>query len=329
MSFANNTGFAAIDVRLDAPDGAPMVVAIAKATFVVKREGVALADDPSPIRPSDVPFDAESPTTSILFASDLSLEKVGCDVVLAGDAISNRPVERMDVAVKVGDVTAPLAVHGERAFDKRFGEVVIGRAAPFERVPIVYERAYGGASDDMLAFEPRNPAGVGVAKRVADLVGKRAPQIEHPARPHTTASDAHAPMGFGPIMTSWSPRREFAGTFDPSWKSTRMPLMPRDFDPRFHNVAHPSLRFEEGIGTRTPIHVMGMREEGLLSFEVPRLPVIFRARFDRTGHVEHPALVDTIVIEPNRSRFEIVARKAFPLGRGIDLLRSIVVDPAT
>ena len=44
-----------------------------------------------------------------------------------------------------------------------------------------------------------------------------APQIEHPARPHTCASETYEPVGFGAIGTHWSPRRKFTGTLDDLW----------------------------------------------------------------------------------------------------------------
>src|SRR5438874_1464247 len=90
----------------------------------------------------------------------------------------------------------------------------------------------------------RLPTDVCVAKRKRDLVGKPAPQIEHPARPHRTADDDHPPVGLGAIRSHWSPRLERAGTFDEVWEKTRMPAMPADFDVRANNQAHPSLLFD-------------------------------------------------------------------------------------
>src|SRR5690606_6620298 len=148
-------------------------------------------------------------SSSLLFPSDIGLRKRGTDVVVVGDAVSPTPVTSFDIGVEVRDTVVPLRVHGPRVFYDGPTGATPSPAQPFTRMPVAYELAYGGTSADFGAVELRNPVGVGVARRDADNIGQRAPQIEHPARPHTTASDRHPPVGFGAIMTHWSPRREY------------------------------------------------------------------------------------------------------------------------
>src|SRR5262249_25776889 len=159
------------------------------------------------------------------------------------------------------------------------------------------------------------PVGVGFEKKKADLEGRMAPQIEHPLRPHTKASDRHPPMGYGAIMTDWLPRRAYAGTFDDVWRATRMPLMPVDFDTRFHNVAHPPLLFAGPLAAGTGIGVAGM-SLAPLAYSLPAWPVVVRARSDASGKRVVPIAVDTMVIHPGLARFEISARCTLPIGRG-------------
>jgi hypothetical protein len=325
MSLANETAFAVQPVPLLDRDGNDVLVTIVKGTFLVDRAGRALlAGDPSPVRLTDEPLDPDSPRSSLRYASDVGLARVGTDVVLSGDAISRSPVAMLDVAVKVKTRVVPLRVHGQRLFYSGAFGVAIGKAQPFERMPIVYERAYGGTSADLSVVEHRNPSGVGVARSASDLVDRPAPQIEHPERPHTSASDRHPPVGFGPIMTHWSPRREHAGTFDARWRALRMPLLPEDHDPRFNNVAHPSLQFPEHLAPGDPIGVHGMSLDALV-FALPALPVAVSARF-QTGEreVQRP-LIDTVLIQPELRRVEIVARAVFRIGRGVRALREVVV----
>jgi hypothetical protein len=324
MSFLNSTPYAALDVPLPDPNGREVVVAIVKAAFDVQRDGaVVLSERPPVIRVNDECWVENNPRSSIRFPTDVCIEKHGTDVVVVGDAISRKPVTAMDVAVRVRDVTAPLLVHGERVFYQGPLHVAIGPAAPFERKPIVYEKAYGGASDDYTLMEPRNPSGVGVARHPKDLIDHPAPQIEHPARPHKHAGDKNPPMGYGAIWSHWSPRLEHAGTFDAVWLDTRMPLMPLDHNVLANNVAHPSLIFEKPVAPGDIISVLGMTPEGLLSFEVPLFRVVLRARFDRSGSVTVRPAIDTVFIQPEEHRFELVMRKAFPVGRGEDVLREI------
>ncbi|MBI4956343.1 MAG: DUF2169 domain-containing protein [Myxococcales bacterium] len=327
MSFSNATPFAALDVPTTDHTGREVVIAIVKATFALKPNGgLTRADAPEPVRVNDECHELDNPTSSLRRFSDVCSEKRGTDVVVYGDAVAPRPVTKLDLAVRVKELTVPLRVHGERVFTSIAGSARIGAARPFERMPVVYERAYGGTADEMRIVESRNPSGVGVARRAADLDGRRAPQIEHPARPHTSFSDTHAPVGFGPIMTHWTPRREHAGTLDDAWMKTRMPIMPHDFDVRFNNAAHPALLIDEGLVPGDVIAVSGMAPGEPFAFAVPELGIVLRARFDASGTVTVRPPIDTVFIRPNDRLVEVVARKAFAQGRGRDLLRELTVD---
>ncbi|MFO0759565.1 MAG: DUF2169 domain-containing protein [Byssovorax sp.] len=329
MSFSNATRFAALDVPMPDHEGRPVVVAIVKATFTVLASGrLVPADEQRPVRINDELYDPDSPESSVRLPTDICVVKQGTDLIVVGEAISPRPVEVMDVAVRARDVTVPVRVHGERVFYQGLLDVQIGPAAPFERKPIVYEKAYGGVGDDPWTIESRNRAGVGVAKRKRDLIGKPAPQIEHPARPHKTADDDHPPWGLGAIRSHWSPRLERAGTFDDVWEKTRMPAMPADFDIRANNLAHPALLFEQPLAPGDEIAIAGMSTRGALSFTLPDLGLVFRARSDVSGRIEVPPVIDTVLIEPEARVIEVIARRAFPQGRGKDVLRELAVDTA-
>lgn len=258
------------------------------------------------------------------YSSDIGLAKVGTDVLLSGDAISRVPVAAMDVAVKVKSRVVPLRVHGQRLFYSGAFGVAIGKAQPFERMAIVYERAYGGMSADLSLVDYRNPSGVGVARNGAELADKLAPQIEHPERPHTSASDRHPPVGFGPIMTHWSPRREHAGTYDARWRAQRMPLLPEDHDPRHGNVAHPSLQFQEHLSPGDTIGIQGMSLEALV-FALPAMRVVVAGSYQSGEREMQRPLIDTVWIQPELRRVEIVARAVFRIGRGVRTLREVVV----
>jgi hypothetical protein len=327
MSFFNSTRYAALDVPMPDHEGRDVVVAIVKAAFEILPSGkVVKAAEPAKIRVNHECYDPDEPMSSIKLPSDVCTEKHGTDVVVVGDAVSTTPVTVMDVAVKVRGVTVPLRVHGERVFYQGPFKVTIGPAAPFKRKPIVYENAYGGLADKGRIVEARNQSGVGVAKRSKDLIGQPAPQIEHPSRPHTTVGDDHPPVGFGAIWGHWEPRLSHAGTFDQVWMETRMPNMPLDWDVRANNVAHPSLIFDPPLAAGDEIAALGMTERGLLSFQIPRFPVVIRARFDESGKTEVRPPIDTVVILPEKGWLELTMRKAFPIGRAKDVLREIRVE---
>jgi hypothetical protein len=274
---------------------------------------------------ADVPYDPDSPKSSIRYFNDVCTRKQGSDVVVVGEAVAKTATTVLDIDVRVREDVVPLRVHGERVFYRAALGIGIGPAAKFERTPIVYERAYGGASADWTLVETRNPSGVGVAKRAADLIDTPAPRIEHPARPHTSASDRHAPAGFNAIPGHWSPRRELTGTVDDAWIKTRIPIMPADFDIRFNNVAPPSLQFEP-LAAGDKVSVVGMTTDGALSFEMPRFPVVIHGIFDVGPKTTVRPYVDTLLIEPSRRRVEVVCRACFPMGRALRVLREIRAD---
>jgi hypothetical protein len=170
----------------------------------------------------------------------------------------------------------------------------------------------------------RNRAGVGVAASDRDLVGKLAPQIEHPAYPFRTSADRHAPVGCSSILPEWSPRLEHAGTMDEQWRASRAPLLPEDFDVRHYNVAHPSLIFDHPLAPDDAVSILGMTPD-LFAFRIARMPVVIRARYDDRTEEERPA-IDTLLVEPSRRRFEVSMRRAFPIGRGRTSLRELRVD---
>jgi hypothetical protein len=327
MTFANASHFAALAVPYTGPDGRELVIAVVKATFTRRRSGrLVRAEKQVPIRPSDVPHMPDACESSIRYPSDICITKRGTDVVIVGDAISRSPVPVMGVAARIRDRGVHLRVHGERLYYRGASGIVVGPPAPFTRKSVVYERAYGGTSADFAIVERRNPVGRGIARDPSDLVDTPAPQIEDPAMPITSAADRAEPVGFGAIATHWLPRASYAGTFDDAWRSSRMPLMPVDFDVRFNNVAHPSLQFDEPLVAGERIAILGMHVEGLWQIELPAVTVRISARLHDGRHlVLHPP-IDTVLLEPDLDQVQLTFRHAFAVGRGRTLLREVRVD---
>ncbi|APR87920.1 hypothetical protein A7982_13269 [Minicystis rosea] len=328
MSFANTSLFAALPVPYTGPDGSEFVIAVVKATFFRRATGrLVLADEQGSIRPGDVPYFPDAPReSSVRYPSDICTAKRGTDLVIVGEAVSTRPVEAVDVAVRVRDRNVCLRVHGERVFYRGGRGITIGPAAPFERKPIVWERAYGGASSDHALVERRNPVGRGVAHDPNDLLDRPAPQIEDPAAPITGASDRPEPVGFGAVGPHWLPRCACAGTFDDAWRTHRMPLLPADFDIRFNNVAPQPLQFDAPLVAGERIALLGMHPDGVWQVELPRVPMRIAARLHDGRRIDVRPHVDTVLLEPGKDEVQLTLRYAFAVGRGKSLLREIRID---
>ncbi|MBK8258054.1 MAG: DUF2169 domain-containing protein [Polyangiaceae bacterium] len=325
MSVANASPFAATGVPLLAPDGREQVVLVVKATFTLSpNDKLVIADDQIPVRLGDQPYRDDGIDSSILFPSDVGLAKRGVDILVVGEAVSSKPVRVLDVAAKIGKQTVSLRVHGERVYYRSGGKVAVGPAAPFERKAIVYENAYGGATADFQVIERRNPVGRGVCHHETDLIDTKAPSIEHPAEPITSAADKPSPVGFGAIATHWQPRSNFAGTFNETWRKTRLPLMPLDFDIRYWNIAHPTMQVDS-LPVQTPIAVLGMRDGPVFRFDLPDLRITSFARTEDGKTLTLRPAVDTVLVVPGQNRVELVARAIFPMGRGKTSLREVRV----
>ncbi len=327
MTLANNTSCRAGVMPLADANGRSVIVAVVKVTFAMSAAGLwDLADDPSPVRWNDVLWYPDAPDSSVRYPSDAVPGKIGTDILLVGEAMSTRPAFHVDVAVQARSLRKTVRVHGERLFYKRGGGCAVGSSAPFERRPIVYELAYGGASTDGKLLERRNPVGRGVTAAPADLDGKPAPCIEDPRAPITSSADRPAPVGLGPLGPHWLPRVAHAGTFDEAWRNERMPLLPQDFSPRHHNSAPADQVLDPPLTPGEEIAVLGMREQGLLRFTLPRLPLVFFGKRADGGTLAVRPHPDTVLVEPGRGRVEVTLRAAFPKGRGLSTLREIRID---
>jgi hypothetical protein len=327
--FANATSFAALAVPYRDHRGADVVVVLAKATFVRRGGRIALADEQVSVRMSDTPTDpgavAKGRESSLRYPSDVGGSKPGADIVVVGNAISPRPVTSIDVAVRAPDRHAELRVHGERVFYQGALGLQIGPAATFERAAITYERAYGGTSRDGSIVDWRNPVGRGVHAKASELDGAPAPSVEDPAHP-VEGARAAIPVGFGAVAMWWLPRRARMGTADAAGQAERMPLPPLDFDPRFYQVAHPSLQMDRYLQPGDLIAAHGLCEEGLFQITVPDLRLIAHVRRADAAALSLPLVLDTALLEPESARIELTFRCVLPLGRGATLLREVRLD---
>ncbi len=185
---------------------------VAKATFRFVHDGVAQLVDPLDV----VVAERIRPTGSAECASEAAPYQPNAGVVVTGHAYAPaaRPVP--STSVRLGLVAAT----GKRLIDKTlhvFGDRAPGvenGLQPFERMPLVYERACRGSD---------NPVGVPPG-------GSMLPNVVDPA-------DPRRPAGFGPIASQWPARRGLLGTVDPAALMAPIPELPVPFDWRYFQAA--------------------------------------------------------------------------------------------
>jgi len=305
-------------------DGASLLVIVYKIAFRTSRSGVVSVDEETPPTPCladecyeeysrrpEQPGDAES---SIRRPSDLVAYKPGTDVLLVGNAYpSNQP--HTDVSLRMGPLHKVVRAHGLRVLQAgSFGGLSAGPARPLrEPLPLRWELAYGGidrSDPEKPAQEPRNPLGRGYSRSPKSVIGQPAPQLEDPAHPF--GSSDGGPACFGAIHRHWQPRVSFAGTYDTSWMETRMPLLPLDFDDRYHVTAPSDQWSLRPLLGDEPIEVVGATAEPSWHVRLPRVSPRFRAQCEGLWQ-DLPTHLDTVLIEPDRRRVELTFRASVVL----------------
>jgi len=264
-------------------------------------------------------FYGEPDQSSIKSPSDVSLMKPGTDVLLIGQAYApgGRPTTWMDVAVAVGPVNRTVRVFGNRQWRTVTREVTYSASQPqpFEVMPLVWERAFGGSDRTVkpMCEEVRNPVGTGyrASDVQASIVGVRLPNLEDPGSPITAWNQTPQPVCFAPISPHWEPRRSYAGTYDDEWQKHRAPYLPKDFDSRFLQLAPPGLIAPGYLKGGEPVELRGVTPSGLVRFRLPSVMLRVTYRLDGSP-LERPAHLDTMVMEPDEARLTLTWRAVLP-----------------
>lgn len=330
LQLKNSTQFApAISVfpNANGVDTLYVVVKVALTLF----PALAVCDSPVPVTAVDEYF-GDPATTSLKQASELHLGKPGCDVILMGSAWApeGRAVTQSMVSLLVATRRVVARVIGNR----RWKSNGFTEPEPFESMPLVHERAFGGRHqqpDEGLALEEaRNPVGVGFCgKRSAyDMIGQPLPNIEHPSSLISKVGDHPTPLGFGFVAPSWLLRRQFAGTYDKRWQRTRAPYLPKDFDSRFFQTAPETLRFDQPLRGGEPIELVGATPGAPVRFHIPRGTP--RLVVDIAGNTqEPPPQLETVLLEPDVNRVCLTYRASVRCDKQALKVREVTIEPGS
>lgn len=326
LQLKNNSPFAADIALLPNEKGVDTLYIIVKATFNIGRKWTLADEQPPPVEADE--YREEPGESSLTHASDYHLGKPASDIVVLGDACApeGKPVKQLDVDLKVGSIGKSVRVYGDRQW--RDGRVT--GPEPFERMPLIYERAFGGTRlvDDQVAeADTRNPVGTGFAggRDAGEMDGVALPNLEHPEYPIGSVGDTPPPAGFGAIAPNWRPRMDYAGTYDEAWQKQRAPYLPDDFDSRFFNTAHPDLVYPGYLQGGEPVRIDRMHPGGPLSFRLPAVKL--STRIDIAGRVETPAFnLETLLLEPGDLRVGLTWRAALVCDKQALKVRRVTVN---
>lgn len=329
----NETPFAAERCWVRDKNGAEIWLVAVRGTFNIFPDGameIAAEQGEACMAPK---YYGEPGQSSLLYESDLNHTKTCTDVLLHGHAYApyGKYVTQLDIAMQVGNSIKKLCVSGDRFWDNSALGIRMTSPLPFAKMPIVYERAFGGwdrKSDDpnKHAWEPRNPIGTGFVVEEKHLEGGRLPNIEYPNALISSWKQRPCPAGFGPIAGNWQPRLQFAGTYDKKWEEERLPLLPVDFDERFYQCAPPDQQMTGYLQGGEWVGLQNLTPQGFLKFQLPTVTLHFETQFARET-VRHAADLHTVIIEPDHPRLIMVWHTKLPCHFNVlKLERTIITD---
>lgn len=310
----NDTPFAAQIFLSPNRQGVDTLYLVVKATFDLTPV-THIAEGQQTIITEDI-YWGEPGKSSLKYATEVHLEKPGTDVIVVGEACApnDRPVSEMEVGLSIAGRICILKVFGDRYWKKGFLDMKPSMARPFLRMPIIYERAFGGMhvidqATNRIFMEERNPLGKGFLgmRSEQELDDVEIPNIEDPKNLMKNPADKPRPVGFGAIAPYWQSRVSYSGTCDEAWQKHRAPFLPEDFDFRYNYAAHPDLIFTEYLKGGEPVVIANMSLRGRQQFNLPssepKIEVSIAGRFETVK-----ANMETVLLEPTEERISLVWR---------------------
>lgn len=319
------------------PDGREVVVVVAKGTYELRPSdprGVQLADEQEPLIESDK-FGANPAFDAPVCENDFALFKPMCDVLVDARAYAPhaQPCERVHVGLRVASCVKSFAVVGRRIWLRTQRSTHATNPIPFLVQPISYDMAYGGTDTD--PHNPANarsyltnPAGTGFRVFPDNIDQTPLPTTEELGNPVMSLTANYRPMALGPIGRHWEPRFRLAGTYDRKWQEEKLPFLPDDFSYFYFQATAPDQQIPYPTGGE-PIELLNLSKDGRIHSAIPREGV-YVTFVTKAGDVAPTAAnLDTIWIDPEKSRLVMTWRCTRALDRNLFELREMVVEQST
>ena len=316
------------------PDGRELLVIVAKGTFTLpeRDQQPEFSRSQKPLMEVDT-YSGEPGCSAPLYELDYAPFKRHCDLLLLGSAYApgGVPATRVEVSLRLGPLNKSFTVTGERCWEAGNFTISPGQPAVFDRMPISYDRAFGGIDDyhknrDKHSAFMQNPVGQGYHRQLnkSFVDGSPMPNTEELRRPLSMPNSDYIPMSFGPLGRNWTPRLQLAGSYDQDWAENRFPLPPSDFDAAYFQAAPVDQQIPYPQGGEA-VFLQNLTTTGQTGFTLPgiEMPVVF---FHQKGsRVEKQAVIDTIILEPDEGLFTMTWRTFIPLNDDILDISQVVV----
>ncbi|SAK90097.1 FHA domain protein [Caballeronia pedi] len=353
LRLTNATPFPAAMMLWEHPPGRTNVSVIVKATFEIGANGdIKIAGRQIPVFRSDQATD-ERAEAQPRFESDMVPWKVRTDILLVGHAYApgGVAVEGLHARLEVGSLRHAVAIHGDRhwLFDPLAGitRPVITRPIPFTKMPLGYERAFGGFDKRASRYCENNLAGRGFigACTPQSVHGVRLPNLERVDSQIRKWDDHPSPVGFGAYGRGWMPRLGHANRLTESLVGEEPSSETVDEGLAFYNSAHPELQIAGYLRGDETVTLTNLSDVPKLRFNLMPLPLrvgiagvtamdhaadeartAVQSDVDAMQIQEAAANLDTLVLIPDEHRFYQVFRAIVDLSKfGEDALCEISI----
>lgn len=287
------------------------VSAIVKATFSFASKAAMTPTLPVPVRATEIRH-PDNPGGSIREPLDTAPQLGLLDVMFVGHACAPglEPVAEMPVRLAVRTRTGAMVVDksllvlGDRVF---FPGKPAPEPAPFTRIPLTYERAYGGPDHSA------NPVGVG---QFAELAGRRRlPNIVHP---HSSPRAAVEPAGFAPISIRWPQRRRLLGAIPRDVLERPIAEIPGELDMSYFQAAPADQRGRALDGDEW-IVLEGLHPDGVFETRLPSARGVARMYLPDGSSRPIALVADTLLIDGDAEQCSITWRGSLPIPSVADL----------
>jgi len=292
MEFKNHTPFSSLGwLHIDA-DNQSYITTVCRVKFLFKKTDIEgewnlqVAPKQDELFFQDVPYDSDD-EASIRYESDLVPFKPYTDIIVNAKTYNLFHEKKWSCNVTLQDKNgaklndSPLSIHV--------------RDKDISHVDIRYEKAAGGiisrgrdaSGEEVDVFDEYNPIGCGKNNPNPCEI-----QIDYQENPLD-----HIPAGFGCLHRSWKSRTDYAGTYDQKWREEQYPHLPRDFDDRYYQAAHPKLISSTYLkGGETLILTQLMKEHYQNRFLIPDFQFMSRVH-SPTQVIPAKMNLDTLLVD--------------------------------
>lgn len=280
------------------------VTVIVKSTFALIPNGDMTLVDPVEVRRVEAHY-GDNPARSVRASSDIAPYLEAVDILFVGHAYPPGGVPAPGVTARLGVVRGSwslldkiIEVHGDRASSP--GQPP-SDPRPFQKMPLVYERAYGGIGSS------ENPLGVALPNLLYADPARRA-----------------EPAGFGPISCYWPLRKRLLRGYSRQLLDLRIAEIPDEFDAAYFQAAPPDQRIPSLQGDELII-LQGLHPaHPSLTTRLPGARAM--ARVYTGGGMGRPFALNagTLFIDGDAERCSITWRGSFPVS-GEESLASLTV----